>query len=372
MSDAPSAASPSVKRVKPSVGLPQGWWPIALASEIGRHPGAFRLGSRDLAVYRDLRGVVRAVDDSCPHRRLPLSMGRITEDGHLQCAYHGWCFDGATGKCTKIPNLREDEKIPGAIRIDVFATAENIADILGFGLRTSRLAPPVGPPTGEEPQEGGTTMFESSLADGLVLVWTGDEEPTAAPRDAAGAHTGRTFSGRVEVRAPHARAAEAVLFNPGGVLGLGPLLGGGDELSAPEVEEEDGALTVRRERLRFDLPRPHTFDPLIKATVLTEIRMIPNTGLAHVTAPGISMIVGLTPIGRYRTILRWRGTASGGAFAAGRLAAAVLARTGRVTAMAESVADLVEGVPDAGVGRLRDLRATYAEQVVTPGPEEDA
>jgi nitrite reductase/ring-hydroxylating ferredoxin subunit len=43
-------------------------------------------------------------------RRLaPLSEGRIEADGSLQCAYHGWQFDGR-GACTHIPQLRSDDR----------------------------------------------------------------------------------------------------------------------------------------------------------------------------------------------------------------------------------------------------------------------
>ncbi len=358
----------SSNRVKPSVGLPPSWWPIALANEVGVHPKAFRLGLRDLAVYRDLQGTIRAVDDSCPHRRLPLSMGRITEDGYLQCAYHGWCFDGASGVCTRIPNLRDGEKIPGAIHIDAFSTVENIADVLGFGVRINRLAPAVGPPTGDEPDDGGTTMFESLLEGGLVLVWTGDEAPPDAPqrsRDSLG-DARRPFAGKVEVRAPYDRVAASLLQNPGKALGLGALIGCGDELSAPEVDDDGTTLTVRRERLRFDLPRPHTFDPLVKACVASEVRMVAATGLAWIEAPGIRVVAGLTPVGAYRTILRWRGAASGPANLAARVTSATLARTGRITTHAETLADDAYGVPDLAVRRLRDLRARNAERVISP------
>ncbi|GAQ86885.1 pheophorbide a oxygenase family protein [Klebsormidium nitens] len=40
--------------------------------------------------------------DQCPHRLAPLSEGRIDENGHLQCSYHGWSFKG-DGGCTCIP-----------------------------------------------------------------------------------------------------------------------------------------------------------------------------------------------------------------------------------------------------------------------------
>jgi phenylpropionate dioxygenase-like ring-hydroxylating dioxygenase large terminal subunit len=358
--------APPSNRVKPSVGLPPGWWPVALAGELGRPPKAFRLGTRDLAVYRDLQGVVRAVDDTCPHRRLPLSMGRITEDGYLQCAYHGWCFDGADGRCTRIPNLQEDEKIPGAIRLDAFATVENIAEVLGFGLRINRLAPAVGPPTGEEPEDGGTTMFESLLEGGLVLVWTGDEAPPemSPSTSSSPAPRSRSFSGRVEVRAPHERVAAAVLHNPGRALALGALLGSGDQLSAPEVQEDTTAITVRRERLRFELPAPHTFDPFLKTYVATEIRMVATTGLCWIEAPGVRIVAGLTPVGTYRTILRWRGEATGAARHAARLLSAFITRRGQTTSRAEALADDAFEAPDPAVQRLQDLRAREAEQAI--------
>lgn len=44
-----------------------------------------------------------AMRDACPHRGAALSEGRMTAGGHLQCAYHGWTFDGATGSCISIP-----------------------------------------------------------------------------------------------------------------------------------------------------------------------------------------------------------------------------------------------------------------------------
>jgi nitrite reductase/ring-hydroxylating ferredoxin subunit len=361
---AESPATELNQRPQGSFDLAAGWWPIALGGELGLHPGRYELGNRALAVYRDRGGIVRAVEDSCPHRRLPLSMGRITEDGSLQCAYHGWCFDGATGKCTAIPNLQEDEKVPGSIRISAFATAENVADVLGWSLRT-RLAPPVGPPTGEEPDEG-TTMYATQERDGFVLIWTGDGEvepppPVRLPTDAAT----RTFWGQLELRAPHQRVAEAVLWNPGKALGLGLILGGGDELTSPEVDSDPMRVTVLRSRRLIELPRPHTYDSPLQRTVTTRTRMIADTGLAWVEVVGAArdpsprVVIGVTPVGSYRTVLRWRGEIRRDApagFLAGRLAMAPRRLSGRGVAIAERLADATEQVADDGIDRLRDLR----------------
>ena len=47
-------------------------------------------------------GAFSTMDDACPHKLAPLSLGKVTDDGGLMCRYHGWCFN-SSGKCTKIP-----------------------------------------------------------------------------------------------------------------------------------------------------------------------------------------------------------------------------------------------------------------------------
>ena len=44
------------------------------------------------------------LEDACPHRKLPLSKGRIKGD-HLECGYHGLTFDCA-GQCVWAPGHR--------------------------------------------------------------------------------------------------------------------------------------------------------------------------------------------------------------------------------------------------------------------------
>jgi phenylpropionate dioxygenase-like ring-hydroxylating dioxygenase large terminal subunit len=44
---------------------------------------------------------VVTLDDRCPHRRAPLSLGKV-HDNDIACAYHGIRF-GADGGCTLIP-----------------------------------------------------------------------------------------------------------------------------------------------------------------------------------------------------------------------------------------------------------------------------
>ncbi|XP_073143521.1 pheophorbide a oxygenase, chloroplastic [Henckelia pumila] len=80
------------------------WYPVSLVEDLDpRYPTPFQLLNRDLVIWFDKSAAQWvAFDDKCPHRLAPLSEGRIDENGHLQCSYHGWSFDGC-GSCTRIP-----------------------------------------------------------------------------------------------------------------------------------------------------------------------------------------------------------------------------------------------------------------------------
>ncbi|KAG2437791.1 hypothetical protein HXX76_005411 [Chlamydomonas incerta] len=86
------------------------WYPVGIIEDLDpRRPQAVHLLGIPLALWKDAQGQWQAVEDKCPHRLAPLSEGRVEKDGTLQCAYHGWQFNGR-GACTHIPQLRNDEK----------------------------------------------------------------------------------------------------------------------------------------------------------------------------------------------------------------------------------------------------------------------
>lgn len=59
-------------------------------------------------------GEVVVLEDRCPHRLAPLSAGEVV-GSTLECAYHGWRFDG-TGRCVEIPSVGETGSIPPKAR----------------------------------------------------------------------------------------------------------------------------------------------------------------------------------------------------------------------------------------------------------------
>ena len=103
--------------------MPDSWLAVAHSREVDRRPMAVRVADAEIVLFRDRAGVVRALQDRCCHRRVPLSLGRVTPEGTLQCAYHGWCYDGA-GACVAIPQLRPEDRIPARFAVDAYPVRE--------------------------------------------------------------------------------------------------------------------------------------------------------------------------------------------------------------------------------------------------------
>jgi phenylpropionate dioxygenase-like ring-hydroxylating dioxygenase large terminal subunit len=84
------------------------WHPVALSTHLADKPLAVQLLGEAVVLWRDTQSAVHAWADKCPHRGAKLSLGRVQTDAQggstLECAYHGWQFDGA-GHCALVPAL---------------------------------------------------------------------------------------------------------------------------------------------------------------------------------------------------------------------------------------------------------------------------
>ena len=93
------------------------WYVAAFASEIANDTLLRRvIASQPIVLARKSDGAVAALLDRCPHRGLPLSMGKKIGLGVIQCGYHGYEFDLA-GKCTRIPS---QDVIPSSLCVRSF------------------------------------------------------------------------------------------------------------------------------------------------------------------------------------------------------------------------------------------------------------
>jgi phenylpropionate dioxygenase-like ring-hydroxylating dioxygenase large terminal subunit len=109
-------------RASSVVHLPASWFIAATSRELGSHPLATTIFGTPIVLFRGAGGRAGALLDRCPHRNVPLSLGRVVDDGTLRCAYHGWRFDTA-GACTFIPSLT-DRSDATARRAYAFPTVE--------------------------------------------------------------------------------------------------------------------------------------------------------------------------------------------------------------------------------------------------------
>jgi nitrite reductase/ring-hydroxylating ferredoxin subunit len=241
------------------------WWAIARSEEVtSAKPINVDLGDQPIVLWRDADGLVRALEDRCPHRRAPLSLGCVLGNGMIQCGYHGWTFDGETGHLKDIPNLKSDAKFPPLYRARAFAVAE-----------------------------GGGFVRISTDAKAPPPARSGDALP---------------LSGTTELSLPHNQFLNAIYDDPSLVLSIRgvrftPYL-------ATELIEADGRLVMER-NCQWAGPRwPAPFVPEFPASL--HISTEPETGESELTLRDadfnelLRVILAPVPAGRGVTQVRWR------------------------------------------------------------------
>lgn len=97
------------------------WYPAGFASRIGDGLEKRRILGEDIVLWRKPDRSFAALQDRCPHRFLPLSMGCL-KNGNVQCGYHGMTFAG-DGTCVRIPG---QPTIPPSARVKAYPVAERM------------------------------------------------------------------------------------------------------------------------------------------------------------------------------------------------------------------------------------------------------
>ncbi|WCL53436.1 aromatic ring-hydroxylating oxygenase subunit alpha [Gimibacter soli] len=98
--------------------LKNAWYVACTPDEIAEGPLGRQICGEKIVFYRGEGGRVAAVEDFCPHRGAPLSLGTVRE-GKLVCGYHGLTM-GCDGATLAMPGQRVDS-FP---RIKSFAVEE--------------------------------------------------------------------------------------------------------------------------------------------------------------------------------------------------------------------------------------------------------
>lgn len=158
----PSSTAASVssadKRIQPFANFDyeSHWYPVSWSCDLElNEPTKITVFDVDYVVAKTSDNEVTAMKNICPHKAAALSEGRITSAGYFQCAYHGWSFDGKSGKCVEIPQIIRDRS-EGASGATIPARASSDAVpaqihqgvvwlFPGGGIEKALCAPP--PPT---------------------------------------------------------------------------------------------------------------------------------------------------------------------------------------------------------------------------------
>jgi phenylpropionate dioxygenase-like ring-hydroxylating dioxygenase large terminal subunit len=103
----PRLVPPPTKHHVSVARLSRFWYVACRSRDLGRKPIRRTLLGIPLVLFRS-RNDVGALLDRCPHRNVPLSLGRVVEGGRLECRYHGWQFD-CSGRCRHVPGRSDDD-----------------------------------------------------------------------------------------------------------------------------------------------------------------------------------------------------------------------------------------------------------------------
>jgi phenylpropionate dioxygenase-like ring-hydroxylating dioxygenase large terminal subunit len=105
-----------------SLPIPNGWFAVAFSRDlVEADVRRIRYFGEELVLFRGRSGRSFVLDAYCPHLGAHLAEGgRVMGDG-VRCPFHGWQYDGASGRCVAIPYC---QKIPPQARVRPWETVE--------------------------------------------------------------------------------------------------------------------------------------------------------------------------------------------------------------------------------------------------------
>jgi nitrite reductase/ring-hydroxylating ferredoxin subunit len=105
------------------VGFRGFWYPTVWASEVGDKPVPLTVCGERIVLVRD-GDTVRGLHDRCPHRGVPLSLGRRQFPGTISCPYHGWTYDLTDGRLCAVLTDGPDSPICGRVSVATYPVEE--------------------------------------------------------------------------------------------------------------------------------------------------------------------------------------------------------------------------------------------------------
>jgi vanillate O-demethylase monooxygenase subunit len=112
----------SKKKLVSGTYLRNAWYVAAWSDELADGGVLGRtILKESVVLYRQADGKVAALEDRCPHRFAPLSMGKVVHGDRIQCPYHGLEMN-SSGVC--VLNPHGSKTIPSRARVKSYAITE--------------------------------------------------------------------------------------------------------------------------------------------------------------------------------------------------------------------------------------------------------
>ncbi|HEV7755696.1 MAG TPA: aromatic ring-hydroxylating dioxygenase subunit alpha [Mycobacteriales bacterium] len=108
-----------------TLGFRDHWYPVVWEREIGDKPYAVTLLGEKIVLVRD-GDKVYGLHDRCPHRGVPLSLGRREFPGTVSCAYHGWTYDVTNGMLAAVITDGPESPICGRVSVKTYPVEERL------------------------------------------------------------------------------------------------------------------------------------------------------------------------------------------------------------------------------------------------------
>ncbi len=99
------------------------WYVVLESKEVRQKLVGVKRLNENLLFWRDETGKVICFVDHCPHRGVALSAGKVLDNHHVQCPFHGLEFDNE-GRCTVIPANGFSADVPSNFYIKRYLTHE--------------------------------------------------------------------------------------------------------------------------------------------------------------------------------------------------------------------------------------------------------
>jgi phenylpropionate dioxygenase-like ring-hydroxylating dioxygenase large terminal subunit len=102
--------------------IPNGWFAVAFGRDlVEADVRRIRYFDEELVLFRGRSGRPFVLDAYCPHLGAHLAEGGRVMGDSVRCPFHGWQYDGESGRCVAIPYC---QRIPPQARVRAWETVE--------------------------------------------------------------------------------------------------------------------------------------------------------------------------------------------------------------------------------------------------------